>query len=64
MFLMILGDGLKGGSHVKLKKRCVKVSEIIYGQLKRKDKLGEVLVFDTNEFRTSSVSYFNTSKHF
>ncbi|GAA5809176.1 hypothetical protein MFLAVUS_002581 [Mucor flavus] len=57
MPLVVFGDGLKGKSHVKLKGRRTGVSEIIYRQLKRREKLGEVLVLDINEFRTSSVCF-------
>jgi hypothetical protein len=61
MPLVIFGDGVKGSSHVKYRGRRIGASNIIYKNLKR-EKLGEVLVLDINEFRTSSVSYFNTSK--
>ncbi|GAA5816891.1 hypothetical protein MFLAVUS_010426 [Mucor flavus] len=58
MPLVVFGDGLKGKSHVKFKGRRTGVSEIIYRQLKRREKLREVLVLDINEFRTSSISLF------
>ncbi|KAI8062967.1 hypothetical protein BDF21DRAFT_428408 [Thamnidium elegans] len=55
MPLVIFGDGLKGSSHVKYKGRRVGVSDVIYKNLKRRQNLGEVLLLDINEFRTSSV---------
>lgn len=58
MPLIVFGDGLKGKSHVKYRGHRVGVSEIIYRQLKRREKLGELLVLDINEFRTSSVSNY------
>ncbi|KAG2235379.1 hypothetical protein INT48_004998 [Thamnidium elegans] len=57
MPLMIFGDSMKGKSHVKHKGHRVGVLKIIYRQLKRKEKLGEVFVLDINEFRTSSVCH-------
>ncbi|KAI8064920.1 hypothetical protein BDF21DRAFT_455023 [Thamnidium elegans] len=60
MPLVIFGDGMKGKSQAKHKGYRVGVSEIIYRQLKRKEKLGEVLALDINEFRTSSLSGFDT----
>ncbi|CEP07860.1 hypothetical protein [Parasitella parasitica] len=44
MPLVVFGDSLKGRSHVKFKGHRVGVSEIIYKQLKTREKLGEVLV--------------------
>ena len=61
MPLVIFGDGLKGSSHVKFKGRRVGVSNIIYKNLKRREKLGELLVLDIDEFRTSSVSNLTRS---
>ncbi|KAI8083426.1 hypothetical protein BDF21DRAFT_415958 [Thamnidium elegans] len=55
MPLVIFGDGLKGSSHVKYKGRRVDVSDVIYKNLKRRQNLGEVLLLDINEFRTSYV---------
>ncbi|CEG76410.1 hypothetical protein RMATCC62417_11309 [Rhizopus microsporus] len=55
MPLVIFGGGIKGSSHVKYRGRRVGVSDIIYKNLKRREKLGEVLVLDINEFRASSV---------
>lgn len=56
MPLIVFGDGLKGKAHVRIRRKRVGVSEIIYRNLKNREKLGEVLVLDIDEFRTSSVS--------
>jgi hypothetical protein len=58
MPLIVFGDGLKGKAHVRFRKRRVGVSEIIYKNLKNRERQGQLLLLDINEFRTSSVSIF------
>ncbi|KAG2197041.1 hypothetical protein INT47_009757 [Mucor saturninus] len=63
MPLIIFGDGLKNKSQVKFKGLRSGVTDKLYRQLKRREKLGELLLVDINEFKTSKVSivmYINT----
>ncbi|CEG81642.1 hypothetical protein RMATCC62417_15815 [Rhizopus microsporus] len=57
MPLIIFGDGLKGSTHVRLRGRRVGASEMVYKNLKKREKQGELLVLDINEFKTSSVCF-------
>lgn len=63
MPLIIFGDGLKNKSQTKFKGLRSGVTDKLYRQLKRREKLGELLLVDINEFKTSKVSilmYINT----
>ncbi|KAI7891472.1 uncharacterized protein EV154DRAFT_442882 [Mucor mucedo] len=55
MPLIIFGDGLKNKSHVKISGIRHGVSEMIYRQLKLREKLGELLLLDIDEYKTSKV---------
>ncbi|ORE06340.1 hypothetical protein BCV72DRAFT_335980 [Rhizopus microsporus var. microsporus] len=55
--LIIFEDGLKGSTHVRFRGRIVETSEMIYKDLKKREKQGELLVLDINEFRASSVCF-------
>ncbi|KAI8880209.1 hypothetical protein K501DRAFT_286384 [Backusella circina FSU 941] len=56
MPLIIFGDGLKNKTQMKFKGLRHGVSERLYRQLKKRERLGELLLLDINEFRTSKVS--------
>ncbi|KAG2200602.1 hypothetical protein INT47_007346 [Mucor saturninus] len=63
MPLIIFGDGLKNKSQTKFKGLRSGVMDKLYRQLKRREKLGELLLVNINEFKTSKVSilmYINT----
>ncbi|KAG2191036.1 hypothetical protein INT47_006012 [Mucor saturninus] len=53
MPLIIFGDGLKNKSRVKISGLRHGVSEMIYKQLKLREKLGELLLLDIDEYKTS-----------
>ncbi|KAG2194004.1 hypothetical protein INT47_005006, partial [Mucor saturninus] len=53
MPLIIFGDGLKNKSHVKISGHRHDVSEMIYKQLKLREKIGELLLLDIDEYKTS-----------
>lgn len=57
MSLIVFGDGMKGSAHVRFRGRRVGASEMIYKNLKKREKQGELLVLDINEFRTLSGRY-------
>ena len=54
--LVIFDDSLRNKDHVKFKDLRYGVSNKIYGQLKHRERLGELLLFDINEYKTSKVS--------
>ncbi|KAI7889643.1 uncharacterized protein EV154DRAFT_273304 [Mucor mucedo] len=56
MPLVIFGDGLKNKDHVKFKGLRRGISNKIYSQLKIRERIGELLLVDINEFKTSKVS--------
>ncbi|PHZ09323.1 uncharacterized protein RHIMIDRAFT_294507 [Rhizopus microsporus ATCC 52813] len=55
MPLVIFGDGLKNKGHVRFKGLRHGVSNKIYRQLKHREGLGELLLLDINEFKTSKT---------
>ncbi|KAG2208314.1 hypothetical protein INT47_006170, partial [Mucor saturninus] len=55
MPLIIFGDGLKNKSQTKFKGLRSGVTDKLYRQLKRREKLGELLLVDINEFKTSKT---------
>jgi hypothetical protein len=55
MPLIIFGDGLKNKSHVKFKGLRVGVSEKLNRHLRIREKRGELLLLDINEYNTSKV---------
>lgn len=55
MPLIIFGNGLKNKSHVKFKGLRHGVSEKLYRQLKIREKRGELLLLDIDEYKTSKV---------
>lgn len=57
MPLIIFGDGLKNKSHVKISGLRHGVSGIIYKQLRLREKLGELLLLDIDEYKTSKVKH-------
>lgn len=56
MPLVVFGDGLKNKDHVKFKGLRHGISNKIYSQLKLRERIGELLLVDINEFKTSKVS--------
>jgi hypothetical protein len=56
MPLIIFGGGLKNKDHVKFKGLRHGVSNKIYRQLKHREGLGESLLLNINEYKTSKVS--------
>ena len=56
MPLILFGDGLNNKSHVKYKGLRTGVSNVVYKQLKVRERIGQLLLMDINEFRTSKVS--------
>jgi hypothetical protein len=57
MPLVIFGDGLKNKSNVKFKGLRHGVTEKIYRQLKLREKLGQLILLDIDEYNTSNVRY-------
>ncbi|ORE04692.1 hypothetical protein BCV72DRAFT_307085 [Rhizopus microsporus var. microsporus] len=55
MPLVVFGSGLKNKSHVKFKSLRHGVSERVYRQLKHREGLGELLLLDINEYKTSKT---------
>ncbi|KAI8994928.1 hypothetical protein BDB01DRAFT_831866 [Pilobolus umbonatus] len=53
MPLVVFGDGLKGRAHERFRKKRVGVSEMIYRHLQKRERQGQLLLIDINEFRTS-----------
>ncbi|KAI9476228.1 MAG: hypothetical protein EXX96DRAFT_540770 [Benjaminiella poitrasii] len=51
--LVIFDNGLKNESHMKFKGLRHGISEMIYRQLKLREKLGELLLLDIDEYKTS-----------
>lgn len=62
MPLVVFGNGLKNKSHVKFKGLRHGVSEAIYRRLKHRERLGELLLLDIDEYKTSKVT-IHTSKY-
>jgi hypothetical protein len=56
MPMVMFGDGMKNKDHVHFRRHKHGVVDIIYQNLKRREKLGELILLDINEFRTSVVS--------
>ena len=56
MPLVIFGDGLRNKDHIKFKGLRHGVSNKIYRQLKHREGLGDLLLFDINEYKISKVS--------
>ncbi|CEI95702.1 hypothetical protein RMCBS344292_09881 [Rhizopus microsporus] len=61
MPLVIFGHGLRNKDRVKFKGLRRGVSNKVYRQLKRREELGELLLLDINEYKTSKTcnSCFN-----
>lgn len=57
MPMIIFGNGLKNKSQVKFKGLRHGVTERIYRQLKLREKLGELILLDVDEYNTSKVKY-------
>lgn len=55
MPLVVFGDGLKNKDHIKFKGLRHGISNKIYRQLKTRERVGELLLIDINEFKTSKV---------
>lgn len=65
MPLVLFGNGLKNKSHVKFKGLRHGASEKVYRQLRLREKLGELVLLDIDEYKTSKVKtrackYHNT----
>lgn len=56
MPLIVFGDGLKNKSQVKYRGLRTGITDKLYRKLKSREKFGELLVLDINEFKTSKVS--------
>lgn len=57
--MIVFGDGLTNKSHVKFKGLRTGVVDKLYKQLKLREKLGELLLLDIDEFNTSKVRYLH-----
>ncbi|KAL4207312.1 hypothetical protein AB4K20DRAFT_1971602 [Rhizopus microsporus] len=55
MPLVIFGDGLRNKDHIKFKGLRHGVSNKIYRQLKHREGLGDLLLFDINEYKISKT---------
>ncbi|KAI9364180.1 hypothetical protein BD770DRAFT_469365 [Pilaira anomala] len=55
MPIVILGDGMFNKDAVSFKRYQHGVTSIIYINFKRRERLGELCLLNTNEFRTSIV---------
>ena len=55
MPLVVFGDGLKNKAHVKFRGLRHGLNEKIYKHLIQKEKQGQLLLVDINEFNTSKV---------
>lgn len=55
MPLVVFGNGLKNKSHVKFKGLRHGASEKVYRQLRLREKLGELVLLDIDEYKTSKV---------
>ncbi|PHZ16372.1 uncharacterized protein RHIMIDRAFT_233973 [Rhizopus microsporus ATCC 52813] len=55
MQLIIFGDGMKNKDHVKFKGLRCGVSDKLYKQLQRRERLGELLLLGINEHNTSKT---------
>ncbi|KAL7326540.1 hypothetical protein PS15p_208868 [Mucor circinelloides] len=55
MPLVIFGDGLKNKDHTKFRGLRHGVSNKIYKQLQARERIGELLLVDINEFKTSKI---------
>ena len=51
MPLVIFGDGLKNKDHIKFRGLRHGVSNKIYNQLQARERIGELLLVDINEFK-------------
>lgn len=56
MPLIVFDDGLKNITQKKFKGLRHGFSDKLYRQLKKREKFGELLLLDINEFRSSKVS--------
>ena len=52
MPLVVFGDGLKDKDHMKFRGLRHGVSNKIYKQLQARERIGELLLVDINEFKT------------
>ena len=55
MPMVVFGDGLKNKDHIKFRGLRHGVSNKIYKQLQARERIGELLLVDINEFKTSKV---------
>ena len=55
MPLIVFGDGMKNKEAVKFKGHMVGVTGVIYRQLQIRERRGELLLLDINEYNTSKV---------
>ncbi|KAL7318631.1 hypothetical protein PS15m_001849 [Mucor circinelloides] len=55
MPLVVFGDGLKNKDHIKFRGLRHGVSNKIYKQLQAREIIGELLLVDINEFKTSKI---------
>jgi hypothetical protein len=56
MPMVTFGDGTHNRDHIRFKGHMHGITDKIYGNLQRLEKLGELLLLDINKFRTSVLS--------
>jgi hypothetical protein len=57
MPLIVFGAGCHGKDSVRLKGHRNGITDKIYRRLKQRDRNGELLLLDIDEYRTSKVKY-------